>query len=258
MWESIDRTQSATGTGTGATDLAEAFRASGVPWPPHQAADRARVTLFDTRDWRPWAGAARLLLDGRETACVQRRHAEGDRHALALAYALHRLVLADLLGVEPTAVPLDRDANGKPVVTGTGLHTSLSHSGPYVAVAASAAGPIGIDIEPAARSSVMAEIAAQVCHPREAFAFAAVAPGARARGLLALWVRKEALLKAAGIGLAREMRSFVAAVPAEAATQVQLLDAGADCVAAFAGPAGIPADVAWLRPRAMEAAACAA
>jgi len=219
---------------------------------------RVVVALFDLRDWQGWFEQARFLLDAREAARVARAHAEADRRALVFAYAFHRLVLGGLLGMSPASVPLARDGNGKPVLEGLALETSLSHSTPYVAVAACATGTVGVDLEPALRSVVMPEIAAQVCHPREARQLAAVAPRARARALLALWVGKEALLKAAGIGLAREMSSFVAVPSPESGTRVQMLEAGEDCIAAVAGPTGVPVDCAWIRPCAVEASACAA
>ena len=69
---------------------------------------------------------------------------------------------------------------------------------------------------------------------------------------------RQAGLKAAGIGLAREMSSFVAVPPPESGTRVQMLEAGEDCIAAVAGPTGVPVDCAWIRPCAVEASACAA
>src|SRR3546814_7790260 len=44
------------------------------------------------------------------------------------------------------------DGNGCPQVPGTGLNTSLSHSGTAVAIALTGAGAIGVDIEPASRA----------------------------------------------------------------------------------------------------------
>ena len=59
-------------------------------------------------------------------------------------------------------------------------------------------------------ATVMPEIAERVCHPADAAAIAGLVPPAWNAALLELWLRKEALLKAAGVGLEREMSGFSA------------------------------------------------
>jgi 4'-phosphopantetheinyl transferase len=74
--------------------------------------------------------------------------------------------------------------------------------------------------------------------------------------LLALWVRKEAFLKAAGIGLEREMQTFPAADnalltlprPGGKQARLQMLDVGPYWVAAVAGSPDTSIESAWLRP----------
>lgn len=239
-----------------------AFR-DALPAPDWAVATCARVlvALMDLRDWRTWLADAWVLLDAAEQTRVQRRRIATDRDALTVAYALHRLLLGAVLGRDATEIPLGRDARGCPRLADAAAQTSLSHADGYVALAVSMNGAIGVDIEPATRARVMPEIAERVCHPVEAAALAGLPQPAYGAALLALWVRKEALLKAAGVGPAREMSGFAApdtsalslAAPWGETTCVRMLDVGPDCVAAVAAPAGVAVVCAWLRPCARKA-----
>ena len=231
-------------------------------WPPAGWARRVRVgagaVLVEQVDWLPWLDDARALLDARELACVERRYRPGDRVSLILAYALHRLLLSVLLDIAPGDVPIGRDAKGCPQLPGHRLWTSLSHADGHLAFAFSRVGPVGIDIEPSKRATELPEIADRVSTPAEASVMQQLDGPARARALLELWVRKEALLKAAGIGLERAMESFDAPVAAALrlegleAVRARMLSSGPDCVAAIASvePPGVEGkgpDIQWLR-----------
>lgn len=216
------------------------------------------VALVSTSAWCPWLAEAQALLDPQEAARAGRQRREQDRETLTLAYALHRLLLARVLGLPAADVPLRRDGLGCPRLSDGATHTSLSHAKEWIAFAVTSRGPVGIDVEPATRASELPEIAARICHPAEAALLTVLAPHDRAAALLALWVRKEAFLKAEGIGMAREMTDFSAAdgdvlasesLPG-ASVRVRMLDAGGDCVVAVAGPPDAAFHVAWLHPSA--------
>lgn len=121
--------------------------------------------------------------------------------------------------------------HGKPEVRGGEAHVSLSRTGTLVVVAVTAAGPVGVDVETDEATSFAG------------FAGVALAPGERA-GTVAqrarLWTAKEAVLKAAGVGLtvdprAVRVRGHAVDWPA-APGPVQLLDVpspvGTTCTAA--------------------------
>ena len=222
---------------------------------------RLVVALLDVGDWAPWLPEAMALLDVAETQRVQRKRKPGEGAALALAYALHRLFLGHALGVDAAVVPVWREQSGRPRVGDGAIHTSISHADAWVALAVSNAGPVGVDIEPLARLGMLAEIAGSICHPREATALDGCEPDRRDRELLALWVRKEALLKAAGVGLSREMSTFLApegenllAPGSSETTCLRMLDAGPRCIASVAGPPGALLAQAWLVPMVHEQA----
>ncbi|GAB3734320.1 hypothetical protein GCM10028862_17410 [Luteimonas pelagia] len=239
------------------TDLRTAFAAAGAGMErPAGARGHVVVGLFELAEWRAWLPEARALLDPPERHRVSRRRFQHDREALALSYALHRLLLGRVLACDPLDVPLRRDARGCPRIAATAWTTSLSHADGCCAVAVASAGPVGIDIEPADRASVMPGIAERVCHPVDAAELAPLVQPAWSAALLALWVRKEALLKAAGVGLAREMSSFPAPrdgrLPlvdhAGTWAHASILDAGPRHVVAVAAPPGLPVVSGWWRP----------
>ena len=223
---------------------------------PMMSPRKISVALLQLGDWQPWLAEASALLSVDEDARVRRRRFSSDRDTLVLAYALHRLLLGSAMGRDPADVPLHRDGLGCPRLPGDIAYTSLSHSQGFVALAVTASGPVGVDIEPRERAVAMAAIAGCVCHDSEAAELADLDEAARSAAMLALWVRKEALLKAAGIGLAVPMESFAAPehhalqVPAlfAEAVQVRMLDAGDDCVAAVAGASAVVVECGWLRP----------
>lgn len=215
----------------------------------------ARVTVAAADDWLAWQDDAWALLDQHERARASRQRLPHERTRRALAYALHRMFLADALDCEPAQVPLGRDANGCPRLAGDVAWTSLSHADGLLAFAVCGASPVGVDVEPASRRPAMEGIAGSICHANERALLASLPGMSRAALLLELWVRKEAVLKAAGVGLEVPMTSFVA--PRSAPVQVpgfatfwrvSRIDAGPEAVAAVAVPDGMEIEHVRMRP----------
>lgn len=219
------------------------------------------AVAFNLDDWQRWESACTALLSPSEYERVARQRREADRRMLRLAYALHRLALGWRHGIAPAEVPLSRDPQGCPLAGLKGVTTSLSHASGRVAVAASTRGAVGIDLEAADKASAMPEIARSVCTPAELRAIARAATGRQPIELLELWVRKEALLKAAGIGLALPMDSIDVPVAtwlhlpdADTQARVRMLDVLPATVMAIAATDPGDCQAAWLRP--VPAPAC--
>jgi 4'-phosphopantetheinyl transferase len=166
-----------------------------------------RVGFASVEAWEPRIDLFAQTLDDRERARIARMRFERDRTVLTVAYGLHRRMLADELGIPPERVPLYRDADGRPRIVGDTVWTSLSHAANWVAVAIDRAAPVGVDVEPFLRAAAVAEVAEAVLHPDEREAAGVEGAGG---GLLAVWVRKEAVLKAVGVGLRVPMDAFPA------------------------------------------------
>lgn len=225
--------------------------ATGRLSPREAGRDAVLVVFADTADWRGRDADARDMLDDAERDRAARQRQPAEREVRHLAYALRRWLLARLLGRTPASLQLARDALGHSRLAGGGAHASLSHAGTVVAVAADAIAPVGIDLEPRTRAAEMAGIAHEVCDPGELARL-----HADPEALLDTWVRKEAFLKAEGVGLSRAMTGFAAPADARLPSRslpgrihaLRMLDPGPAWAAAIASAPARPVRQGWLRP----------
>lgn len=151
----------------------------------------------------PADAAAHLagLLDASERGRAAALVSAADRQLFTVAHGVLRILAARELNVPPAALSWVAGRYGKPelVPPWSGLHTSLSHSGGLIAVAASTARPVGVDVQQLVPSVDTAGLSARFFPPDEAgYVAAGGDAGARADRLAQLWVRKEAVVKAAG------------------------------------------------------------
>lgn len=132
-----------------------------------------------------------------ERARHDRFRLEHDRKAFRSARGLVR----SLLCAGETPAPFELGDNGKPFLTGKDAF-NISHSRDVVALAITRAAYVGVDVEQLDRIDEPEKLLDMVCHPRERAWVLAKEPGdARSHAFLTCWTRKEAVLKAAGIGL---------------------------------------------------------
>jgi 4'-phosphopantetheinyl transferase len=155
------------------------------------------------------------LLDQSEHERSARFHFEADRDRFITRRALLRLMLSRHAAVAPSCWRFAAGAHGKPFIAyplRTGLHFNLSHSKGVVASAVTRAGEIGLDIEaidPHYRSLQVAQFGFA---REEREALRDTAPSLRPRAFTALWVLKEAYVKALGEGLSIPLDSFAVAL----------------------------------------------
>jgi 4'-phosphopantetheinyl transferase len=160
--------------------------------------------VFDAAHWQKYVASAHGLLDASELARAARFRFEHDRTTYVLAHALWRLALGSCLGIDASRVRFAHTAAGQPQLPGTGLATSLSHSGSAIAIAIGKVAIVGIDIERAPARVSLAALIPTICTAAERERLDALPEAAREPALLRLWTRKEALLKAFGLGLAAD------------------------------------------------------
>lgn len=163
------------------------------------------VAVFDSREWHDHVAEAETLLDARERTRATRFRFEKDYATYVLIHALWRMTLGHCLGIHGARVVLVPSATGQPCLPGVAFSTSLSHSGHYAAVAISTAVTVGIDIERSPSRVALEELMATMCSREEIGEVTALHPGLRETALLRLWTRKEAALKAFGVGLSADM-----------------------------------------------------
>lgn len=156
--------------------------------------------------------ASLLSPDERERAA--RYHFASDRARFVAGRGLLRLVLAAYLGLAPNALRFDYNAYGKPSPRpgeATDLAFSASGSGSLACFALTRAGALGVDIEHVRPDITLAEceqIAARFFSPAEQEMLCALPSEERRAAFFTAWTRKEAYLKARGVGLTQPLAQF--------------------------------------------------
>ncbi|HET9982527.1 MAG TPA: 4'-phosphopantetheinyl transferase superfamily protein [Longimicrobiales bacterium] len=163
----------------------------------------------------------RALLDAAELARAERYRFARDRTQYVVAHGLVRLLLARYLGAEPAALKFAAGPFGKPSLcepAGGGLEFNLSHSADLVLLAVTRHRAVGVDVECWDRDIEAELLARQFFSPAERAQLAALPPDARVPGFFACWSRKEAYIKATGLGVSQGLDYFdVSLAPGEPA-----------------------------------------
>ena len=165
------------------------------------------MLIASTSQLLDWHGA---LLDEGERGRREGMLRPAAVERFTLGVALLRLAAGARLGLAPERVPIDRTCpqcavpHGRPVIPGSGLHVSVSHSGERVAVALTGAGPVGVDVE-RVRPLDTDRLARRV----------GTAPGGDLAAFYVTWTRKESVIKATGEGLAMALSDVAVSAPGE-------------------------------------------
>ena len=134
----------------------------------------------------------------------------------AVCRAALRTILAEALDIEPQRVLFEYERWGKPRIAGaaarSGLQFNVSHSG-ELGLLAFAFAPVGIDVEFREQRLNAKAIASQVLSPREAVQWRRMRSVDQTAAMLQLWVCKEALLKAMGLGIAEGLKQISFELP---------------------------------------------
>ncbi|AZO18854.1 4'-phosphopantetheinyl transferase superfamily protein [Mesorhizobium sp. M2A.F.Ca.ET.043.05.1.1] len=144
---------------------------------------------------------------------AERERAEKIRHSdLRLSYLqakfAFRTILASHLHVPLRDLQMTVSRFGKPLLPAHNVEVSQSHSHDWSAVAVSATGFVGIDIEHWRPLANCPQLACHIMTDQEAMTFEAIPSELTARKFLELWTRKEAVLKCAGLGLRQDPRGL--------------------------------------------------
>lgn len=150
------------------------------------------------------------LCDRAERARAARFVHARDRMQYLSAHSLARVVAGAHLGREPAGLRFVARCtscggpHGKPRLDepGVDLELSLSHSGTRVVVAVARGVPVGVDVEQTSPPAQEAPPVEVMLSSRERQVWEGLAPRERDPALFRYWVRKEAVLKATGHGLA--------------------------------------------------------
>jgi 4'-phosphopantetheinyl transferase len=145
-------------------------------------------------------------LDDLERARLASFRDSAQARAYAAGHVLARTALAGVLGAHPAALRFDRTCrtcgaqHGRPVLEDATLHLSLTRTRETIAVAVSESTPVGVDVEVISGTDFPG-FADTALHPDEREAIEVADRATRLRRRAVAWARKEAALKAAGVGV---------------------------------------------------------
>ncbi len=155
------------------------------------------------------ADACSAMLSEDERIRWQRFRFGRDRREFLATRVLVRLALSHYRATAPQAWRFSRNQFGKPAIEpDCGLRFNLANANDLVACIISEGAEVGIDVEPHARNSQIAELAPSVFSPLELAQLDALSAVEKLDRALSLWTLKEAYIKARGMGLSLPLQGF--------------------------------------------------
>jgi 4'-phosphopantetheinyl transferase len=180
-----------------------------LPVDIHLKADEAFVILIRKQDCLPYLSDYAGWLSANESAAVKQFIKWDDQTTKIIGRGLLKAVLSKLSGLPMQALVIDRTSFGKPILMNqltTPIHFNLSDSADYILLGF-ATEPIGVDIEAITNHVDIADIVqSHFANDEQLQMQTAVDPQAF---FYEIWTRKEAVLKANGIGLIDDLPSLL-------------------------------------------------
>ncbi len=151
------------------------------------------------------------LLNDEEKIRVGRFHFQKDADQFVLAHAALQSLLKKRLGAT-SPLHFLKNKHGKPFLADGPLRFNLSHSQGCVLIAIASNQEVGIDVEKIQDDKDIVAIAERFFSPDEFQEIKSSEGTKRLLAFYACWARKEACLKAQGVGIANYLHSFTVSV----------------------------------------------
>ncbi|MDB5352321.1 MAG: phosphopantetheine-protein transferase [Planctomycetota bacterium] len=153
-------------------------------------------------------GDLRTILSDDELRRADRFRAEGHRSRFVVGRATMRRVLGAYLAEDPRCLSFATNTHGKPRLEGSRLEFNLSHSADRAILAVSRDRRVGIDIEQVRPMQEGERIAARFFSASECETFLKLPDTRKNEAFFHIWTRKEAYIKAIGVGISIPLDSF--------------------------------------------------
>lgn len=195
------------------------------PGRDHASGTTTNGVVVDLHVWRlDETASARMagFLSADETARALRFVSERDRQRFIVGRARLRQILARYMGVAPGAVTFAYGENGKPHLShaGPAPHFNLSHSADLAAAAVCWECELGVDVEHI--RPIEPGVAERFFSASENAELAALQPADWLRGFFRCWTRKEAVVKALGVGLMQDITALSVSLAPDAPRVLRL------------------------------------
>ena len=185
---------------------------SGRWWRPFTRSGEAVVFHVDLTPHAGREAEALAWLDGTERARWDRFRHDGRRRQFTLCRAALRIVLCARLGCTNDELSFGESGLGKPHALRSGapapVSFSVSHGGGHGLLAVAGEGRVGVDVEERAPRRDLDALIEAVFAPDERAELASASGPHRTRMFYRLWTVKEALVKALGEGVQRDLARF--------------------------------------------------
>lgn len=153
------------------------------------------------------AAPGHLSADEAERAA--RLHFERDRLRWLASRLALRALLGAHLGVAPAELRFTLGPCGKPALLGEPrVSFNLSHAGELTVLAVSDGVAVGVDVEEVVPDRATLALAETVFSQAELAALVALPAPSRTAAFYRCWTRKEAVIKARGLGFSADLRAF--------------------------------------------------
>jgi 4'-phosphopantetheinyl transferase len=167
-------------------------------------------------------------LSGEELHRAARFRFDGHRDRFIAGRGWLRLILGCYADLRPGEIRFEYGPYGKPRISNEkacGIEFNLAHSENLGLVSVTRTGPVGVDIERICVLEDFGTLVRRFFSARESALFDALDPAEQTQAFFNLWTRKEALLKATGLGISHYLNQVeVAFLPGEPAALLALPD----------------------------------
>lgn len=189
--------------------------------PPGGGSD---VWLCDVSQFGDLRECTAILSPG-ELAKAHRFKFDRDRNLYIAAHGLLRLILGKYLHRPPGEIAFS-PTQGKPRLAAMpAVQFNLSHTHGYVAIAVHPTREIGVDVEGVGRTFEWESLQDYCLGARERQVLTQLDAAAARSTFLSYWTRKEAFLKAIGVGLIDRLPELIVAEGSQSVTLTSLKDA---------------------------------
>jgi 4'-phosphopantetheinyl transferase len=160
--------------------------------------------------------AAAEILSSEEQERAKRFHRVRDRKHFIVAHAVLRLILGRYLNIDPRQVSSENNTFGKPRLMDGAYYPdvrfNVAHSRSVALYAFAIGREIGVDLEFTEPDFARMGLARTLFAPEEVEALSPLSNKDFVAGFYRCWTRKEAYVKAKGLGLSLPLNSFVVSV----------------------------------------------
>lgn len=163
-----------------------------------------------------------LLLTDEERSRAARKRLPLDACRTLTSRGCLRRLLGSYLNLPPATIALTTSVNGKPRLAAqlkSTLEFNVSHSGNWIVIGITRGISLGVDVE-CHREMEFDQLVYSFFSQQERRAWSAIPPRARTEAFFSAWTRKEAYLKALGLGLSRSLDTFAVAFDCKATSEL--------------------------------------